>query len=202
MMMVSFCVLQTSTAHPGRRGDHRQFLTTHGTLPRGVREQCTDAGMDDYLTKPVEPARLAELLEKWLPKEASEPRSKNAESKQREPEASHDQTLLSFERTTLLRRLGGDEKLAEMILQAFLEDTPRQIEAIRRYLKSGDAAGAEIKAHAIKGASATVGAEALRALALELEKACNTGELDAALKQIPELEAQFALLHKNVVCGG
>jgi hypothetical protein len=32
-MMVSFCVLQTSTAHPGRRGDHRQFLTTHGTLP-------------------------------------------------------------------------------------------------------------------------------------------------------------------------
>jgi type I restriction enzyme, S subunit len=31
--MVSFCVLQTSTAHPGRRGDHRQFLTTHGTLP-------------------------------------------------------------------------------------------------------------------------------------------------------------------------
>jgi S-adenosylmethionine:tRNA ribosyltransferase-isomerase len=33
MMMVSFCVLQTSTAHPGRRGDHRQFLTTHGTLP-------------------------------------------------------------------------------------------------------------------------------------------------------------------------
>jgi DNA topoisomerase III len=33
-MMVSFCVLQTSTAHPGRRGDHRQFLTTHGTLPR------------------------------------------------------------------------------------------------------------------------------------------------------------------------
>jgi hypothetical protein len=37
MMMVSFCVLQTSTAHPGRRGDHRQFLTTHGTLPLSVK---------------------------------------------------------------------------------------------------------------------------------------------------------------------
>jgi HPt (histidine-containing phosphotransfer) domain-containing protein len=94
----------------------------------------------------------------------------------------------------MLARLMGDEELARTVVDGFLEDVPRQIEALRNYLGAGDAQGAFRQAHTIKGASANVGGEALRATALEMEKAGRAGDLEAVTVRLPELESQFARL--------
>jgi HPt (histidine-containing phosphotransfer) domain-containing protein len=80
------------------------------------------------------------------------------------------------------------------VVEGFLADIPRQIEALRGYLDAGDAPGAERQAHTIKGASANVGGECLRIVAFKMEKAGKAGDLDAVKTHMPELEVQFDAL--------
>ena len=96
----------------------------------------------------------------------------------------------------MMARLMDDEDLARMVVEGFLEDIPRQIAALKGYLETGDAAGAERQAHTIKGASANVGGEGLRAVAFEMEKAARAGDLSAAGRHMAELEAQFDRLNQ------
>ena len=91
----------------------------------------------------------------------------------------------------MLARMLDDEDLAKQIAAAFLDDTPRQIEALRRYLDAWDAPGAERQAHTIEGASSNVGGEALRAVAFEMEQAGQTGDLAAVTARLADLDAQF-----------
>jgi PAS domain S-box-containing protein len=158
-------------------------MTAHAM--QGNRERCLEVGMNDYVTKPVSPRALAEALDKWLPKKEEKTGNLKLES----GEQSHEVSV--FDRAGLMARLMDDEDLARTIAEGFLEDIPRQIEALRGYLEAGDAAGAQRQTHTIKGASANVGGEALRALAFEMERAGKAGDLDAVKAHLAELEMQF-----------
>jgi HPt (histidine-containing phosphotransfer) domain-containing protein len=87
-----------------------------------------------------------------------------------------------------------DEDLARAVAVGFLEDMPRQIEALRSYLQAGDAEGAVRQAHTIKGASANVGGESLRAVAFAMEKAARAGDLADVVARLSDLESRFARL--------
>jgi HPt (histidine-containing phosphotransfer) domain-containing protein len=135
---------------------------------------------------------LAEVLDKWLPQGSAATTGQapvapegTASVPAQEPEA------LVFDRAGMMTRVMEDEGLANEIVAAFLEDIPQQIAALRRFLEAGDAQGAGRQAHAIKGASATVGGERLRAVASEMEKAGQAGDLTAVAGHLAELDAQF-----------
>jgi PAS domain S-box-containing protein len=169
-------------------------MTAHAM--QGDRERCLEAGMNDYVTKPIAPRALAEALDKWLPKEEGELR--NARNDQRDGGATDVSIVESqapiFDKAGMMARLMDDEDLARTVAEGFLEDTPRQTEALRGYLEAGETPGAERQAHAIKGASANVGGEALCAVAFEMEKAARAGDIDAAGEHMAELDAQFGRL--------
>ena len=95
-------------------------------------------------------------------------------------------------------RLEGDNELAQIVFAEFLDDMPRQIRALKDLVKSGDTAGAARQAHAIRGASASVGGEGLRKIATEMEKAADAGDLDRVNIRMSDLNAQFLLLRNAI----
>ena len=163
-------------------------MTAHAM--QGDREKCLNAGMNDYVSKPVSPEALARALKKWLPDDTTATREQFPGSH----EALSGAEPPLFDRAGMMARLMDDEDLARTIVGGFLEDVPRQIEVLKGYLEVGDAASAERQAHTIKGASANLGGEALRVVAFEMEKAGKAGNLEAVKAHLPELVNQFALL--------
>jgi CheY-like chemotaxis protein/HPt (histidine-containing phosphotransfer) domain-containing protein len=172
-------------------------MTAHAM--QGDRQRCLEAGMNDYVTKPVSPQALSEALARWLPgDDAAGPKDVSAEpeavTEGAEGAAGDDLETQVFDRSGLLARLMDDEDLALTVVDGFLEDVPRQIGALRSYLDAGDVEGSIRQAHTIKGASANVGGELLRAAAFDMEKAAQTGDLSAVRARLPDLQARFARL--------
>ena len=88
----------------------------------------------------------------------------------------------------------NDEDLAQVVTESFLDDAPRQLEALRGYLDARDQRGVERQLHSIKGAAANVGGEALSAVVLEMEQACKADDVCSAAARMGELEREFLRL--------
>ena len=173
-------------------------MTAHAL--RGDRERFLKAGMNDYVSKPVDAKALAEALEKWLPKER-ETEYSIADVQYPMMNESLDighSKLQIFDKAGMLSRLMGDEDLARNLINGFLDDIPKQIEFLRGFLSAGDAARSERQTHTIKGASASMGGEALSAVALGMEKAAKAGDLKVVIDSLPELQKQFDLFKQTV----
>ena len=97
-----------------------------------------------------------------------------------------------------MERLLDDEDLAKNIQDGFIADIPKQIQALKAFLESGDASGVELVANTIKGASAYVGGERLRAVSFEMENAAKAHDLTAASSFMNELERQFDRLKEEM----
>ena len=170
---------------------------------RGDRERFLEAGMNDYVAKPVSPQALATTLGHWLPPNATSATTDadgNAPviaAAEGLPEgAEQTPTAQVFDKDDFMNRMLEDDALAHRIIACFLRDLPKQIAALRSALRAGDAATVAATAHSIKGAAANVSGEALHAVAVAIEKAAHSGDLAAIPAHLPELEIQFAQLRE------
>ena len=117
-------------------------LTAHAIS--GDQAKCVEAGMDDYLRKPIEPRELAEALSKWLP--AVPPAAGPAAQGNPRREPAHD----VFNEQELLGRLLGDRTLAAKVIARFLQDAPAQLHHMRERLEMGDTVETRRLAHGLK----------------------------------------------------
>ena len=150
-------------------------MTAHAM--REDRQRCLDAGMDGYLSKPIEPAALLELLNRHLPKAGAE-----AEPPDLPP---------VFDPEAFLQRLMGNRKAAVRILDLFLTTTPPVLAAVQSAAAAGDWEQAGRKLHLLAGSCATVSATRLYGQARDLEELLKQGDLAAVAARLPGLQDGF-----------
>jgi len=174
-------------------------MTAHAM--RGDRERCLEAGMNDYLTKPITPQSLIAALAKWLPEEGLPNRKPAGKAIRAWSQPAGQGGAPVWDRDGMMARLLDDVPLARSIVAGFLDDLPRQVAALRLALEAGDDGAIRRLAHTLKGAAANVGGENVRAIALAIETAAAAGhgqevdgtlaEMDAAVAQLVAAMAPF-----------
>ena len=99
-----------------------------------------------------------------------------------------------FDEAQLAAITGGDTEFEREVLEEYLHSAPSDLHKLRAAVAAGDARATGAAAHAIKGASATIGARGFAAIALELEQSGKQAQMDAAPQQLARLEAESAEL--------
>ena len=131
----------------------------------GSRERLLAAGMDDFISKPVDARDLNAKLVKWLKPERIARFELAKEDSRSGPE-----TGALIDRKAGLRRAGGDAALYDQICASFLRDHGGDFAGIRDALEAGDLSGAHRLAHTLKSVAGLIGAGPLRRTAGGIEE--------------------------------
>ncbi len=173
-------------------------MTAHAV--QGFRERCLEAGMDDYIAKPLKKLDLLDMVEKWTCGASDMaqvsgyyvPRSILVEEGcpgRVDAPLDVDQAMEEFEH---------DRGFFIEVFDGFLRNLAVQVETIRSALAQGDMARVMEEAHSIKGGAANLCASALSEVASELEKIGKNGMVKEGAQALERLEYEFYRLEQYV----
>ena len=160
------------------------------------RDRCLAAGMNGFISKPIKEKELFEVIGRIIPMRVAVSALNPGSSYKLEPAPvdtrSTDLPILDME--DVMGRLNGDEELFQLIWEAFMEDAHPLIDELKASVTQRDTIKIKSNAHALKGASAGIGASRLRERTERLEKMAKEGDLDNISGLMKEIEIEFKSL--------
>ena len=170
-------------------------MTAHAMT--GDREKCIDAGMDDYVSKPIKPKVLFSAINKV---------ARKSQTKKEQKRPQHPQGATPFSPTTInlagaMETVLGSEDLFREIAGMFIESASDYIARIKEGITGNDAGLLEREAHSLKGAVGNFGAKEVYEAAYCLEKLGKEGKMTTAPEALSNLESAVTgfLSEMNIV---
>ncbi len=148
-------------------------MTAHAM--EGDRDLCLQAGMDDYISKPVNPDKLHEVLYKWLLKEEKDARVAAGGRRRRHDDLAEE--VINLEHLELFT--DGDLDQEKMLSEVFLSVGSHSLQIMEAHLRGENKNEAwNAAAHKLKGSSAQIGADALSGLCLRAEQESEFSQME------------------------
>ncbi len=156
-------------------GQHQLVIAMTAHAMSGDRNRCLDAGMDDYVGKPISATAVSEALSRVI---EGSPAALDAVSQNSVDylESSLDPSPIDFE--AALAKFDGDRDFLNELFDIFLQTTPEMVASLKSAVEKRDLRAAGKAAHLIKGSVSNFCAEPAYAAALRLEQICRNGTLD------------------------
>jgi len=174
-------------------GERLPVIAMTAAAVEGERDRCFAAGMDDYLTKPVDPAALAAALDEWTGGEHAAPRRTVAPVTDERDDDRGTTGELAVDRLDELRDLDpGNTAYLDRAIGNFVANTPDTLAALRAAASSGDAATLKQVSHKLAGGALNLGVTAAGRTAQSVERVADTGSTAGAGDLLARLEDDLA----------
>jgi PAS domain S-box-containing protein len=165
---------------------HTWIVAMTANSLEGDREKCLNAGMDDYVSKPVKPEHMEAALQRFTGLWGVERPGREGKAAP-VPGAIDPKTIASFREM----EVDGEESILSKLIDVFVENTPRVLADARKAVAARVSPQVERAAHTLKGSCSNFGAERMRLACERLEHSARDGRLENATRQIKEIEAEF-----------
>jgi len=180
-------------------GRHTPIAAMTAHAMAGDRERCLAAGMDDYISKPLQKAEMLALLDRISaarnPAGAAAPRAAQPDALQKLARESSAKVLSIFTREKLLDQLDGDEALMRRLIALFRENTPRLLDDIRGSVARRCSSDLARSAHALLSSLGAFGADDASHLTRQLEAQAHDGDYGHTERTFAFLERETAKIY-------
>ena len=159
--------------------------------------RCLDAGMNDFVSKPIDPTKLGQALERWLPQQCHPDQNLNpapaSPIKIEHPLDQTPDTKSSDQQSKPHRLMVNDDELMRMVTAAFMGDLVDQISYLKELVADNSVQEAVLQAQKIRNAAINVGGIALSILANKLEQQGQSNAVTTISQGMPKLEKNLTL---------